>query len=215
MCWNEETSWITLTIGLIAVVVAFVYAPSLQVKAVALIWGFVLLMQYFDAIAWRKKGKSKFAATGAMIANVLQPIVVGLVLLSITRASSFNQSTSVLIMVCYIAYILYALRGQSYDTLVPANGCSHLRYKWWEDMSANTSTHAGMIYLVVLIALIFLLLQPTAFAGMQVAYIIITLIISSVIYTCGAASIWCWFAAFAPILTIAMWNYSVKGSVSG
>ena len=86
--------------------------------------------------------------------------------------------------------------------LTTKQNCSHLDYYWWENLGKNST----FIYLIVLLSLT-IIIRPIKFAIFTGLYIIITLIISSFIYPCGAGSIWCWFAAFAPIFNLFLFKY--------
>ena len=207
MCFNEKTSLATFAIGTIFNIIGIAHHKDKNFTAMAIAWEWVLLMQIFDAIAWRNKtcGSSlnKFATKGAYVANLMQPIIVFLAFISITDVSQAFKIVSIIIICIYISWILASsTRVDDSYCLTTKQNCSHLDYYWWENLGKNST----FIYLIVLLSLT-IIIRPIKFAIFTGLYIIITLLISSFIYPCGAGSIWCWFAAFAPIFNLFLFKY--------
>jgi len=207
MCWNEPVSWLTLAVGsgFNALNVVKYRDPLLNKITILIQW--LLLMQFFEALAWRdqKCGKlNKFATNGALIANFTQPIVVFLAfMINNDYVSVYNKSVASFIILMYISYIMYSLNNSpNYSCIGPTDICSHLELVWWRKTN-------GGIYVFTLFALFALLIPPRVaiFVG---GYIALALIASILFYSCSVGSMWCWFVAFAPILLALFWK-QIKG----
>ncbi len=59
--------------------------------------------------------------------------------------------------------------------------------------------NSGIVYTVVLLAIILLILRPYNLSLFITSYLIITVVISYVFYSCGDASMWCWLVVPFPI----------------
>jgi len=202
MCWNTETSVITLVIGTVFTILLLVKYPDKNVRVVALLWQFVLFMQLFEALSWISKNTqnntlSKFSTLGAFIFNVLQPIVAGLLCILISESTTIKYTLSIL-MILYIMILFYYVSDTSFENPLYNNEetCHHLQLYWWSGFSILV-----FILYISIISISCLSLLPLRFGIFQLSYIIITLLLSIWLYPCTYGSIWCWFAAFAPILT--------------
>ena len=206
MCIDFETSVLTLTLGTVFNIRNIIKYDNLQITAVSLGWQYVLLMQLFDAIAWKTTNESTyntFAAKSAFVTNISHPIVVGVLFLALLQNDKINKYAGAAITIAYTAWAIYkANKINEIKYLNTGTNCDHLVYNWWDDFGKGSA----YFYIASVILLVLLLLKPFNFALMQAGYILITLIISTYIYSCGTASMWCWFAAFAPLFTGLMWT---------
>ena len=205
MCWDEKTSWTTFTIGTFFNVLTLTFFFKSKNESVKrwvvplfLLWQFVLLMQVFDALGWRNP-TSQFATKGAMIANLTQPLLVFLVLVFASPVSSERKQVAMLLMLSYLALAFASIRPESYNRLAPAKGCKNIDYSWWKDIPLG-----GPIYTISIVASIFLLINEPVIASVQAGFILLGLVASIMFYRCGTASVWCWVAAFAPLLNCLM-----------
>lgn len=214
MCWNERTSWITLVVGTLLNIWNIWHYKETAIVAISVMWQWVLLMQFFEAFAWRNQPQpgqkcnstNTFAAKGAYLANVSQPIILALTILALDKGNlpRENKVTASAIILMYVLWLLYATnKAEEVECLKPGDKCGNLTYTWWQQFPGN----AGM-YLITLSLLVFLLLKPFKFAAMQFVYIAGTFLGSAFFYSCGIGSVWCWFAAFAPLLLGPMWKMS-------
>lgn len=213
MCWNEKTSWTTFIIGTIFNIFNIYYFREPIITIISIIWEWVLLMQFFEARAWASQphisGKScsdqnKNATAGAMIANVTQPILIAMALISFTPVPTQNKVIAMSVVFLYTCWLLYALnKNQPFECLTPTESCDHLDLVWWKNFPGKS-----LPYMITLVVVILLLIRPIDLAWFELIFILATLAISAVIYSCGAASMWCWFAAFAPLFTGAYWYYT-------
>jgi len=200
MCWNKEVSFLTLIIGTIFNLLLWFSYPQPYVRITICMWQFVLFMQLFEGISWISKDKkdqqlSDFSTKGAFIFNVLQPIIVALLCISISESATTKYVLIALIMI-YLILLLHSVSSTSFkESLFEDEKCNHLRLYWWK----HFSTWVFIFYMALLIVS-FLSFTPLHFGIFQICYIIITLILSTLLYPCTYGSIWCWFAAFSPIL---------------
>lgn len=206
MCWDEHTSVVTFVIGTVFNIFNVWYFRDTTITIISLMWQWVLLMQLFEAIAWKNQNnpiKNKWAANGALIANVTQPIFVALALIAFTNVSTQNKVLAMVLVFLYIVWLIYALnQNKPFNELKPSESCDHLDLVWWKKFPGGAS-----VYLIVLLCVLVLLLRPKKLMLFETGFIFVTLAISAVFYSCGTGSMWCWFAAFAPIATGLYWNY--------
>ncbi len=162
-------------------------------------------MQVFEALIWRDQAcgsLNKGATIGAYLANVLQPIFVLLVLLFVTKSNIYLQMTAFILVMGYMAYILYYYNKHVKLECTKSKDC-HLYYDWW-------STFGAAFYVITLISVILLLARPLSYALMISGYILLILFIAILGFNSTIASTWCWMAAFAPIFTIFFYKMSQK-----
>ena len=212
MCWNEPVSWATFGIGTALSVISAAVVRKPAVIAVSIVWIWVLLMQFFEALMWRdqKCGKlNKFATTGAYVANIMQPIVIFIVLIVACNPPAPYKIVAGIVVAVYACYMLAnAFRMESQpctEQCEDGKNCKHLYYKWWDKMKAG-----GLIYVLAIVALILLLCRPIWFGIFEVGYILLTLLVASRFFGKSTASTWCWLAAFAPLFTIFFWKMSSR-----
>jgi len=207
MCFDEKTSWITFIVGTLFNVLGIYYYQDYRYTAVAIMWEWILLMQVFDAIAWRYpecgSTQNKFAARGAYIANMTQPVVIYLVMILLTmNVSTSNKVISSVLILAYICSVLYSSQEiNDVECLRRTEQCSNLQYSWWDGQNVTL-----FLYFVCVLGLPLLLFRPMSFAVYTSSFISAIFVLSLFLYRCGVASVWCWFAAFAPVLNFFVWN---------
>ena len=199
MCWNEPVSWTVFFVGTLCTIYLIWKIKKTVAIAIAITWQWVLLMQLFDALLWRDQNcgtLNKFAGNSAYIANITQPIIVFLVLIVI---SSVSTTFKIMACVVILIYIIYMIMSNSsvgqIDCVKEKNG--YLDYFWWEKMK-----YGGIVYITTLILIIAFLLRPTKLSLFEISYILFTLLLTTLFFSYGGPSIWCWFAAFAPIANV-------------
>ena len=207
MCWNEPISWTVFFVGTLFNMYLIWKFRTATAITVAITWQWVLLMQLFDALLWRDQNcgrLNKFATNSAYIANITQPIVVFLSLIVISTANIKLKIMSTVIILFYIIYMIQSRPNIGKLDCVQEKG-GHLNYFWWDKMKFG-----GIIYAVVLVLIMLLLLRPVNLSIFEVSYILITLGISIAFFKYSTPSIWCWFAAFAPIANVIFFSFNKK-----
>lgn len=215
MCWDKQTSIITFILGTAINIFNIFYFRTTVITLLSIIWEWILLMQVFEAIAWDSQpgpgsapgecsGKNKFAANGALIANVTQPILVALVLIAFAQVPIQNKVIAMTAIFAYICWLLYAMnQTQPFTCLKPGEDCENLSLNWWGKFSGH-----AWVYMAILPAIFLLLLRPIDLAWASIIFVIFSLVVSSTFYGCGTGSVWCWFAASAPLVTGLYWYYT-------
>lgn len=205
MCWNKETSFITLIIGTLFNIILVLSYPTKEVRIIAFLWQFVLFMQLFEGLSWvskenDNKNLSDFSTKSAFFSNILQPVAVCIGALIIAKSIGLRVLLSILI-VSYITYCIIIFKNINLTKPLYYNSekCKHLTLYWWDDK--NYKNILIMFYLTLVI--IGYLCFPTKSLGvLLILYIISTLLLSRNLYPCSTGSLWCWFAAFAPVYTL-------------
>jgi len=150
----------------------------------------------------------KIAKTGSYISNVLQPVVAFICYIIVSKVNVSLKISASIVCLGYISYILgSSVNSDKMDCHTDISDDCHIKYNWWENRHKNGG---GVIYLISLILIILLLLRPFKFSILSSLYIVITLVITMLIYpqTGTVANMWCWFAAFAPFFTLVFWKLS-------
>jgi len=202
MCFNEYVSFGTFIVGTILNLLVIFLIKTKEAIAIALIWEWVLLMQLFEGFVWvgKKSGNKKmekYGVMGAYIANVLQPVIAFLLIAALTTQNKFYLIFGGVLIGLYLFYTLYVnfTKMSSSLEIGKSNNCRHLNYKWWDVLNP-------IPYILVLVAIL-LLAKPYKVFLPQLVFILLTLFLASITQLkCGAASTWCFLAAFAPILTL-------------
>ena len=204
MCLDFKTSVTTLSIGTIFNIIGIMLYKNVEYLPYVITWQWVLLMQVFDAIAWKTQNCNKTnqqVAKLAYIANIMQPIVVFMSSILITKVSMNFKLISTMVISLYMIQVLYQSPNIEFNCLTPKKDCKHLNYNWWDNINP-------IGYMIALFTTLLLIYRPFTLSMINLIYIIITLIISSTVYKCGTASMWCWFAAFAPLINIIAYRYT-------
>jgi hypothetical protein len=202
MCWNKYVSFITLIIGTVFTILLWVSYPQKTVRVIACVWQFVLFMQLFEGLSWVSKETnderlSSISTIGAFVFNVLQPVIVSLLCIMISESTPLRILLSILICI-YTIVLLYSVSSTSFSSSLyeQSDTCHHLQLYWWGKFSPWV-----FVFYNILIVVSCLSFTPLRLGLFQLGYIFLTFFLSSWFYACTYGSIWCWFAAFAPLCT--------------
>jgi hypothetical protein len=213
MCINAETSLFTFLFGTIINIIIIKKTSNPNYLMMVAIYEFILLMQLLDFFCWRDQAcgmQNKFATKAALIQNMLQPVVIILILLIYTQVTSKKLKLIVsLTLLMYIGTVFYKFyynkSTRPITCLKPTVKCKHLEYGWWSIISH----YSIFIYLLPIIVGFYLLLKSKKFAIIHSLYIIISFILSGIVYSCGVPSIFCLFATGGPVLNYLLMKYNV------
>lgn len=209
MCFDEKTSWTTLTVSVVStVVLLYTVSKSTSIykkEAMALIflWHFAALMQIPEALAWRNiNGKPSLSmyhcSLLAFILNILQPVVTCMVLFQLRndKTEPMDRPTRLIYvtMIIYLSYWIYTLYRTNVWNIAPLDKCNHLNLHWW----TNKPIIAMYIFLISMAAFVCL---PKPYFMFVMVLFITSFIISNILYQCGAGSVWCWISALFGIVT--------------
>jgi len=207
MCFNETASWVAFIGISIVNISSMIYMKDKKYTAIAMIFQWVLLMQLFDALAWRNQDcnstMNKIATRGAFLANVTQPIVAFLLFMVLLSDSTtqIKKGIATIVILLYIIWLLNGTMNVEMTCLKKGDGCSNLNYYWWDNLKPT------FIYHISLILIILILLKPLKL-GLAIGGIIMgTFAVSMLYYNCGVASTWCFFATFIPLFNMVAYKY--------
>lgn len=204
MCWNEPISWTTFCVGTLFNIYLIWRFKTPVAIALAIIWEWAILMQLLDALLWmdQKCGTlNKVASKSAYIANITQPIVIFLVLLTISTVDIKFKIMSCIVILFYIIYIIMTKSDVGKIECVKDEG-GHLDYFWWKKMK-----YGSIIFVLTVVLIVLFLLRPMKLSFFEVCYFLLTLILTAIFFNYGGPSIWCWFAAFAPIANVIFFTF--------
>jgi len=107
MCWSYEASMTTFVVGMVGCVLLYLRGKPID-RALALFAGYVLSMQGLEALMWSDptctRGINEIASKVALIQNVGQPIVAGLLFYNFYNKTM--QPYAVKIMAVYALALL-------------------------------------------------------------------------------------------------------------
>ena len=200
MCWNKEVSFLTFAIGTVFTILLWTMYNDSTIRSIALLWQFVLCMQIFEGLSWISKETqneplSHFSTYGAFIFNILQPVFISICALILTSDTTMRITISCFLLL-YLVSIGWSIFSLDKPLFEHVDTCNHLQLYWW----SSFSSFVFPLYLILL-GLGCATFKPFSLGMIQYGYILVTLVLSAWIYPCTYGSMWCWFAAFAPILT--------------
>jgi hypothetical protein len=175
-------------VGTLINISVMLYFKNTIIAPICIIWQLILMMQISEYFIWKgqdnKEPKSLTLGTRAsLIFNVTQTLVVFLCFILNSKVKISFKITASIVILFYVIFMLVNLNIQKeYKSLKPSPKC---KLQWWKDIK-----NSEIIYCITLIKIILLLLRPFSISIFMFFYLLITLIISSIFYSCEQASIW-------------------------
>ena len=200
MCFGERHSWLTFIFGGIFVgLSAYKYAAvSKDALVICMIMGLVVIMQLWEALAWR--GWCSLASWGAYISILLQTAPLLLLLWPLKKQLGTWEGR--LALGLFILYYGTVFIGSGKPACILADG-KQIRYTWFRDWWQKLG------YLVVFGAVPLLLMRDLDIAWFWVIIFYSSLVVTQWVYgelhTNG--SIWCYYGAASAILLFAVLYY--------
>ena len=199
MCWNAETSLASFILGsIINTIVMFYFKDNKDVLTICVIWQFILLIQASEYLIWIDqdcKDTNQIGTKAAMVLTIMQPIFVYIVLMNTTKQAQYLKIISSVIILIYICYMFVKVNETSeYKCTKPSQNCAQLNFKWWQDFGLG-----GPLYLISLFSILILLTTWNKLNMFVIIYTALSLLFSSIFYSCGTPSMWCFFAVPFPI----------------
>lgn len=200
MCFGERHSWLTFIFGAIFVgLSAYKYsAVSRDALVLVMIMGLVVVMQLWEALAWR--GFCGLASWGGYISVLLQTAPLFLLLLPWKQQlGSLEGRLALTLMVLYYGTVFI---GSGKPGCILTDGLQ-IRYtwhkKWWQQLG----------YVVVFTAVPLLLMRDRDIAWLWVIAFLLALLVTQWVYgelhTNG--SVWCYYGAVSAVLVFAFLYY--------
>jgi hypothetical protein len=212
MCWSEEISWVTFTIGMITSAQIFFYYKRRNpiISNIVVAWQPVIWMQFFEAYVWREVENEttiQFGSYGAIFTSLLQPPIMGIVLISQNRVEQSRKNLAAMLIILYIYWYSYSLTTISpLDSLTmnDIETCRHIDFKFWEKL-----VYPDLMYSFFVSGLFVLLIPYTDVALFLVIISGGTYTFSYYMYNCGESngSMWCWVSSLTPVMLAGYFDY--------
>jgi hypothetical protein len=202
MCFSEEVSLLTLILGLGGSAATFTLGKTFD-KIIAVFLGYVSLMQGVEWLLWRHQTCDDYHKTISnvgMILNLLQPIVLGFVLLLFSKRAYENRLYIFIVM--FFLFLLDTIFVQHYkkhlQCTTPRSNDPHLVWNW--TILKDYNQH--WLGYISFFSIISILGMPTLFMGICFAlFAMLTMVISILVYPRqDMGAMWCFFTAFVPII---------------
>lgn len=196
MCFSFEASAITFSLGTIfSLINLFIFRNNVNYTFINIYWFGAIIMQLWESFIWKDINCKLFSKV-AMITNILQPIVYLLALPQLIKEKGKN--ILFIIIAIYFVYFYYIIKNYNIPTsCIKKNDGIHLN--WWSKNVNGQKNYGGFIYVITVLLLSSLVFKKFLLAS-QSFYFLFTLFISFFIYgKSNIGSLWCFFAAFAPI----------------
>ena len=200
MCFGERHSWLTFIFGAVfGGLSAYKYsAVSRDALVLVMIMSLVVVMQLWEALAWR--GFCNLASWGGYISVLLQTAPLFILLLPWKQQlGTWECKLALGLMLLYYGTVFI---GSGKPSCILADGMQ-IRYtwfkKWWQQLG----------YLVVFTAVPLLLMRDRDIAWFWVIAFLLALLVTQWVYgelhTNG--SIWCYYGAASAVLVFAFLYY--------
>lgn len=188
MCWNEKVSLLTFILGTIFCIIGYRKTKDLFY----LFFQCVIFVQLGEAFIWYDINCGNLARLGTIIAFFavwLQPIF------GLYMVDSKLYTVLIIFYIFSSLKIIYKLFTTTtcYKPICDTNSL-HLSFTEW-----NHFHPMGILYAICILYLLFILYKKSPVISI---YLFITMILSSIFYKNTFGSMWCWFAAFTPILAM-------------
>ena len=198
MCVDKETSIGSFIAGTIINILVMLYFKTEIVYIICIWLQCVIFMQFAEYLICidQKCGETnKIGTRLAMVLNITQPIFIYLALMCFSNVPLKNKIYASIVVLLYICFMLLKLNKETNFTCIkPLDKCSGLNLKWW-----YSDYKSSIIYILSLIVILSLLLRPESLSIFTSGYILLSLIVSAIFYSCNLASMWCLFAVPFPL----------------
>lgn len=203
MCWNEKVSWATFIIGTILNILLVVIKKDKKYSLLALLFQSIITVQLGEALIWRDPD-GNVGKIGSYISFYSVFLQAFIAMLFIYFSLGFN---SVYTKIALVLVVIYTICGIYYIPKLnirskPGKCCEgdtrdHIIAGGW-----NESGYLGTFYGIFAIYFIFLLPIISKSFTLLALYLFVSMILTWVIYKKSFASLWCWFAAFLPVIAL-------------
>jgi hypothetical protein len=205
MCYSYEVSVITFLIGTILTGMnILLYKNNPVYVCISIVWFSAVSMQFWEALLW-KDYKCKATSKIAMINNLIQPLM-WLSLLFVPGYIKNNKINLYLVASVVGIYCVYVSKyfKKDYGCVKETNG---IKLKWWDHIGS-------MLYVVTSVILVKLTLRGSMANYQSIIFIVSLLLGKSLVkkFKTGNehdASVWCWVAAFSPLVNNVIFSNGV------
>ena len=214
MCFSANVSLFTFIIGIIGSILCISLGEIMDV-VLGLFLGFVSFMQLIEYLLWKHQicdNYNKLLSIIGMILNHAQPIVLGIILLLVSKQNQYNKYIIFIIMFIYLIFCIFYsnlfLQNINNQCTIKDKKTKHLDWKW------NVQEYGFFFYSIFLLSFILLFIygMPTLKQGIYLAFFILILYLTTLLfyYTKHVGSMWCFYTAFVPIIYYILRNRYIK-----
>lgn len=206
MCYTAKDSLLGYIINSVSSILLYNISDEPQYKVIALFLLFVGQMQIFDFGFWKNQScnsLNKIITKFAIGFNHLQPIILYI----LQSTFGLQQSTlSLLFLTLYVSIgIFYNIQAfTEVDCTLPSKGLM----KWkWNDLPGKDLYYFFFIGYLIIASFNF---KTTIFQYMSAIVTVLTILIAhkTPILNISVGRIWCYYAAFMPLVFIALYYFS-------
>lgn len=201
MCFSAEVSLLTLLVGLLGSVMVWSIG-KIRDKIIGGYLGYVSLMQLSEYLLWNHQTCDKYhknLSVSGMLLNVFQPVVLGILVLTLNPAIVYKTLIYCIIAAYLsIVFIWYVPQYTSdIQCTTPRPNDPHLVWNW---TILKNYEILWFLYILTSVA-IAMLGMPTLGSGILLASgMVISMLVSIVVYPRqDMGAMWCYFAALSPI----------------
>ena len=194
MCWNESISWTTFVLGSILNGVCAYFTKDSNILYLYVLFQVVITVQLGEALIWKGASTAQLGTWIAFLSVWLQPFVAVLILHQ-WQASTYVQFLFFAMLVVYVVFSLSTLASVGSNTYHPElcllDGKTHINFDAWK-------RSFGMSFLYLMIVLGFLGVTLSKYPLVS-GYVLVTYMLSMLLYGRLFSSMWCWFAVISPL----------------
>jgi len=200
MCFNAEVSFTTYIIGTISSVILALKGFPKE----AIFYFFIIQMQLVEYFLWNDQtcnDFNKLITKFGIILNHLQPIILYLLIKYYNDGRTFDlpKWLNILIIVYTIATIYYTKYVMTNEcSLISPESSPHIEWLW------NNTEYGNLYYGLFLVVLLSLTYHGLSNNILHTSLMLIGYIVSISLYSKkkSVGSVWCFYAAFAPLLLL-------------
>jgi hypothetical protein len=204
MCFSANVSLFTFIIGIIGAILCISLGETMDI-VFGLFLGFVSLMQFIEYLLWNHQVRNNYnrlLSIIGMILNHSQPIVLGIILLLVSKYNDYNKYVILTIIIIYllfaIVYSIFFLKNMNNQYTIKNKRTKHLDWKW------NEEKYGVFFYGIFLLSFVLLFIygMPTLKQGIYLAFFTVFLYLTTLLFYFSKhlGSMWCFYSAFVPII---------------
>ena len=199
MCFSPRASMIAFMTGIIGSILCILLG-TITDKIVGYFFAFLSFMQGIEYLLWKHQicdDYNKRLSILGIIFNHLQPVVLGILILTINTGIRYPYYILSVLFVYLCIIIPYSLQFTSKYQCTIKNSKQHLQWNW------NLLDYSIPVYFSFFISIVLLCLLgfPKLIHGLLFSITgFIIYATSLIIYNRDAGSLWCYYSVFIPIV---------------
>lgn len=214
MCYSSNVSIASFTIGMTFSFILF-KSNEISYKIIGVSLMFAILMQFIEFLLWNHQVCDKYnkiISISGMIFNHLTPVMVAIIILTLTKQTDYNKKIILIVTAIYLLFIIpYSMQyllNKNLQCTVKVPGNPYLLWNW---LNMPYIYIISFIYLLTLVILIYIGIPDVKLSSFFNIILVGSLLLSYIIYPRPyLGSLWCYFGAFLPVLTFLYKKYIDK-----